>query len=61
MAAGLLSLMESILKWTLWVTLWQSNAALLFAAVGVSIMCSALLSVVFYETTVLPVNTAIHD
>jgi len=58
LAAALLSVMEGVIKVILWVTLWQSRAAILFAFTGVSILCSALLSVFFYETTVLPVYVA---
>ena len=59
--SGLLSVMEGMIKAAFWVTLWQSRAAILFALTGVSILCSALLSVFFYETTVLPVYKAMRE
>ena len=60
-ALALLSLAEATAKAVYWVTLWQAQNFLLFCFTGVSILCSALFSVIFYESTFLPVLEAIDE
>ena len=61
LSAALFSMSESTVKAGLWVTLWQSSHVILFSTIGVSLLCSALLSVIFYESTFLPVREALDD
>ena len=54
-STSLLSLIESINKFAFWIALWSANSVFLFCMTGVSLGCSALLAIVFYESTFLPV------
>lgn len=61
LATALFSLSESCVKAVFWATLWQSQDFLLFSSVGVSVLCSTLLAMIFYETTILPVEEAMLE
>ena len=61
LSSALFSISESLVKASFWVTLWQSEQLLLFCVIGVSLLCSALLSVIFYESTFLPVREALDE
>ena len=61
LSTSLLSLIESINKCAFWIALWSSNSIFLFCTTGVSLGCSALLAIVFYESTFLPVQEALDD
>ena len=60
-STSLFSLIESINKFAFWIALWSSNSIFLFCTTGVSLGCSALLAIVFYESTFLPVQEALND
>lgn len=61
LSLALLSLVEGGVKASFWITLWQAQNFLLFCFTGVSILCSALFSVIFYESTFLPVLDALDE
>lgn len=61
LSAGLFTISEGVVKASFWVALWQAQHLMLFSVIGVSAVCSSLLSIIFYETTLLPVREAIDD
>ena len=60
-ASAILSMLESINKVCLFMVLWMSDAFIIFCTVGVCMLGSWLMTLVFIETTFIPVFSAIRS
>ena len=61
LASAILCLIESLNRLCLFLTLWNSDAFVLFCTVGVCTLASSLLAVIFIETTYIPVQNALKQ
>lgn len=60
-ASAILSMIESVNRFCLFAVLWMSEALILFCTVGACVLCNWLMTVLFIETTFLPVLDAMAN